>query len=138
MIFPAFLLVTAALALTLTPQLQHATLTAARTMSDTYAYQARVLDAKHIPNDAAPEASSPLKPTLISSLSSMTAGLLLAGWALSPAWPRRHRAIAPAQACMSGLHSLHSGHVGDYVAFLIFGAAAFGIILGLFIHRFGM
>jgi multicomponent Na+:H+ antiporter subunit D len=138
MIFPAFLLVTAALALALTPNLQHATVTAARTMADTYAYQARVLDAKHIPNDAAPEPSSPLKPTLISSLSSMTAGLLLAGWALSPAWPRRHRAIAPAQACMSRLHSLHSGHVGDYVAFLIFGAAAFGIILGLFIHRFGM
>ena len=138
MIFPAFLLVTAALALTLTPQLQHATLTAARTMANTYAYQARVLDAKHIPNDAAPETSSPLRPTLISSLCSMTAGLLLAGWALSPAWPGRLRAFAPAQACMRGLHSLHSGHVGDYVAFLTFGAAAFGIILGLLIHRFGM
>lgn len=138
MIFPAFLLVTAALALTLTPHLQHATLTAARTMADSYAYQARVLDARHIPNDAVPETNSPLKPTLISSLSSMTAGLLLAGWALSPAWPRRNRAIAPAQACMRGLHSLHSGHVGDYVAFLTFGAAAFGIILGLLIHRFGM
>jgi multicomponent Na+:H+ antiporter subunit D len=138
MIFPAFLLVIAALALTLTPQLQHAALTAARTMANTYAYQARVLDAKYIPNDAAPETNSPLRPTLISSLSAMTAGLLLAGWALSPAWPTRHRAIAPARAYMRALHSLHSGHVGDYVAFLTFGAAAFGIILGLLIHRFGM
>lgn len=138
MIFPAFLLVAAALALSLTPHLRHATVTAAYTMSDTAAYHARVLDAAHIPNSAAPEPTSPLTPTLISSSSAVIVGLLLAAWALSPAWPRRHRVVGPAQACLRGIHSLHSGHVGDYVAFLTFGAAAYGIILGLLIHHFGM
>jgi multicomponent Na+:H+ antiporter subunit D len=138
MIFPAFLLVTAALALTLTPHLRNATLGAARTMSNTAAYQARVLDGAHIPNSAAPGTNPSLTPALISSLCSVIVGLLLAAWALSPAWPKRHRAIAPLRPLVRGLHSLHSGHVGDYVAFLTFGAAAFGIVLGLLIHHFGM
>lgn len=138
MILPAFLLVSAALGLTLTPHLRHLSRVAAFTMTDTASYQSRVLDGTHLANapDRSPEPS--LTPTLISSSFAVIAGLLLAGWALSPFWPRRHRVARPFQFCMRRLHVLHSGHVGDYVAFLTFGAAAFGIILGLLIHRFGM
>jgi hypothetical protein len=32
------------------------------------------------------------------------------------------------------LRQIHSGHIGDYVAFLTFGVAAFGGVLALLMH----
>jgi multicomponent Na+:H+ antiporter subunit D len=38
-----------------------------------------------------------------------------------PAWVRRPARIA--HPVLTGLHRLHSGYVGDYAAWLVFGAA---------------
>ncbi|HLH09535.1 MAG TPA: proton-conducting transporter membrane subunit [Terriglobales bacterium] len=138
MILPAFLMVIAALGLTLTPKLRRAAETGAFTMADTAAYQSRVLDGAHLPNTFAPPGQTALTPTLISTSCAIVFGLLLAAWSLSPLWPKQDVIVRPFKLVMGGLRSLHSGHVGDYVAFLTLGAAAIGIVLGLLIRRFGM
>jgi multicomponent Na+:H+ antiporter subunit D len=46
---------------------------------------------------------------------------------LLPAWIRRPAPMA--RPVLAGLHRLHSGHVGDYAAWLVFGAAALAELL---------
>jgi multicomponent Na+:H+ antiporter subunit D len=62
-------------------------------------------------------------------------GLLSAGLAVvvavvalyPPTWARRPvRALRP---MLTGLHRLHSGHIGDYAAWLVFGAAAIAALM---------
>lgn len=40
-------------------------------------------------------------------------------------------AARPVGRALTGLRQLHSGHVGDYVAWLVVGVAALGLLLGL-------
>lgn len=138
MIAPAFLLVLASLAFTLIPALRADARTAAHTMVDTAAYQARVLGDARIANAFATSPDPPLAVTLIWTSTAIAVAVLFALWSLSPLWPTRERITAPAFRFMRLLHAVHSGHVGDYVAFFTFGAAALGIVLALLIHRFGM
>lgn len=46
-----------------------------------------------------------------------------------PGFPRR--ALRPVQPVIGALHQVHSGHIGDYVAWLFVGLAAFTALLGL-------
>jgi multicomponent Na+:H+ antiporter subunit D len=41
------------------------------------------------------------------------------------------RAVRPARSAAMALHRVHSGHIGDYVAWLLFGLAALTALLGL-------
>jgi multicomponent Na+:H+ antiporter subunit D len=41
------------------------------------------------------------------------------------------RAVRPARSAAVALHRVHSGHIGDYVAWLLFGLAALTALLGL-------
>ncbi|HWG01989.1 MAG TPA: complex I subunit 5 family protein [Trebonia sp.] len=42
-----------------------------------------------------------------------------------------HRAVRPARPVLATLHRVHSGHIGDYVAWLFLGVAAVTALLGL-------
>ena len=68
-------------------------------------------------------------PSVLRACGAALGALLLAGFALSPLWPRKKPYPAPIAALMWPLRRLHSGHVGDYVTFLTFGVAAFGGVL---------
>jgi hypothetical protein len=59
---------------------------------------------------------------------------------LSPKWPKRKKQpyVLPIRAPLYALRAIHTGHIGDYIAFLTFGVAAVGLALGLLIRLFGM
>jgi len=40
-------------------------------------------------------------------------------------------AFSPARPVLTGLHRLHSGHIGDYVAWLFAGITAVATLIGL-------
>ncbi len=138
MFVPAAVFAIAAIGLGFIPGLRHQAEASARIMTDTGAYQARVLDHAYIPYVS----TAPPEPLLIHEvLRSLVRGafaISLAAFALSSWWPHKKRASKPFRVGIGWLRSLHSGHVGDYVAFLTFGVAVFGLVLELLIHRFGM
>lgn len=51
----------------------------------------------------------------------------------SPEWPKRKKRgyALPIREPLYVLRAIHTGHVGDYVAFLTFGVAAIGVVQGL-------
>jgi multicomponent Na+:H+ antiporter subunit D len=58
--------------------------------------------------------------------------LLALGFAALGLWPERLRLlVGPVQAVMMRLRGLHTGHVGDYVAWLFAGVAALAALVGL-------
>ncbi len=128
---PAAALAAAALALgaigTLTPHV----LRAADQFTDTRAYSATVLEGR------APEATQRGRPP--TSTESVVWSVVATGGAAALAalalWRRRLPAVLRERAGrllvppLDGLRGLHSGHVGDYVAWLTFGTAVLG---GLF------
>jgi multicomponent Na+:H+ antiporter subunit D len=63
-------------------------------------------------------------------------GLLAIGLALLALYPNAlpraaHRAVAPLAPPLRVLRRVHSGHIGDYVAWLFLGLAAFAALVGL-------
>ena len=137
MFVPAAVLVLLALAIGIMPHVHQEARVAAFTMADHAGYQARVLDGTKLP-DAKPEVEySPLAESLARSLGATGAALGIAFLTLAPWYPRKNKAYRPIRSAMQVLRNFHTGHVGDYVAFLTFGVAAFGVVLGLLIKRFG-
>ncbi|HEY2601071.1 MAG TPA: proton-conducting transporter membrane subunit [Thermoleophilaceae bacterium] len=119
---PAAVLVAAALALGLMPGLEHAALRAATAFVDRQGYAAAVLRGAPAP---APHVSGPPAASALDylyALLSVLGALGLAAFALM----RPLRSLGPG---VTALRRLHSGRVGDYVAWLTLGVAAFG---GLF------
>ncbi len=72
--------------------------------------------------------------SLAHSLAATLLGLALAAWALSPYWPSEKAIPRLVRNAASGLRQLHSGHIGDYIAYLTFGTAALLAALVLLIH----
>jgi multicomponent Na+:H+ antiporter subunit D len=106
---------------------------AAEEIEQTAAYQARVLDQVSVPVSLPLLQPGPSTASFSRSLAATACALGLAFFALSRYWPRTdslYWALLPLRA----LRRLHSGHIGDYVAFLTFGVAAFGVALALLIH----
>lgn len=133
---PAVLLLLAILGGMIFNRLQHAAGFAASEMADRAAYQARVLDnAKNVPVSTR-EVSRPLAEALVRGFGAMVAALALAAISLfaSPRRIGRHQRTLGFHHLMRPLHSLHSGHVGDYVTFLTFGVAAYGAALILLLR----
>jgi multicomponent Na+:H+ antiporter subunit D len=119
---PAAVLLAASLALGLVPGLDHAAQRAAAAFVDTAGYAATVL---HGAASHTPQVAGPPPPTALDylyALLSVLGAFTLAAVALL----RPVRVFAPA---VMRLRMLHSGRVGDYVAWLTLGVVAFG---GLF------
>lgn len=131
---PAATLVLLAIAIGVTPGVHHAARTAAMVMQDRAGYQARVLDHAWIPVAPAEPEHTPLGKGLAWSLGAAAAALGLAFLSLSRYWPSKHVLARPVAVAVRTLRSLHSGHIGDYVAFLTFGVAAFGVALAALAH----
>ncbi|HTW20633.1 MAG TPA: proton-conducting transporter membrane subunit [Mycobacteriales bacterium] len=53
------------------------------------------------------------------------------GWYIEPITQRFASALSPFQRGIAGIRALHSGHVGDYVAWLMVGVVALGALVGL-------
>ncbi|HVZ16982.1 MAG TPA: proton-conducting transporter membrane subunit [Terriglobales bacterium] len=133
MFIPALLLLLLALAIGVIPHLEQHVRAVAFTMADRAGYQARVMDDSSLP-DLEPEPESlPLAGSLARSLGATATALVLAWIALAPWYPRKNKAFTPLLHAMQFLRNFHTGHVGDYVAFLTFGVAVFGLVLGVLI-----
>ncbi len=131
---PAAALVLLAIAIGLTPGVARVTRTAAILMQDRAGYQARVLEHARIAVAPAPEKHTPMGESLAWSLAASAAALGVGFLSLSRYWPGKDALTRPAAITVRNLRKIHSGHVGDYVAFLTFGVAAFGIALALLVH----
>jgi multicomponent Na+:H+ antiporter subunit D len=53
------------------------------------------------------------------------------GWYAEPIRQRLRAALPPFQRGLAGLRALHSGHVGDYIAWLLVGVVVLGALVGL-------
>ena len=98
-----------------------------------------MLDGAHIPDARPARSESSLAGSLARSLGTTFAALALAAWTLSPKWPRRKKQpyALPLRGPLYALRAIHTGHIGDYIAFLTFGVAAVGLCLLLLIRSFG-
>jgi multicomponent Na+:H+ antiporter subunit D len=134
MVIPAVLFALLAFAPGLLPGLDRAAEGVAHRFEDRSAYERAVLegapqDSHSLPPD---EPSSALKGGLLGVVSSALA-VALAWVALVPQlWPSAlPRALSPLSSLSSGMRALHSGHVGDYVAWLTVGFALLGGLFAL-------
>jgi multicomponent Na+:H+ antiporter subunit D len=140
MFIPALVLVVLAASMSLLPNFHEQVRASAYTIADRAGYQARVLDDMKLPDLKPEKEASPMRGSLLRSFGTVVAALLLAWFTLSPKWPeRRKRPYAwPIRGPLYALRAIHTGHVGDYTAFLTFGVAAIGLVLGLLIRAFGV
>jgi multicomponent Na+:H+ antiporter subunit D len=134
MFAPACVLVLLAIALGLAPRIKNAARTAAMVMQDRAGYQARVLEHAWIPVAPAQEEHTPMGRGLAWSFGTTAAALFLGFFSLSRYWPSKHVLTRPVSVVVRGLRSVHSGHIGDYITFLTFGVAAFGVVLAALVH----
>lgn len=135
MFAPIAVLVAAGLAVGLVPGLEHGAERAAARFVDTPAYAAAVIDgvpesvAAHA--DAEESAGFPTAAVVASAitllLSALIALALLERRRLPVDLVRRLRAVGG--PVLNPLRALHSGHIGDYIAWLTVGVATFGGIL---------
>jgi len=95
-------------------------------MLDPHAFAPRVLDGTP-PSLPQPPPADPLGPALLHEAATLLVSFAIAGLTL---WRKRlpgalRRAVAPLWTSFAGgLPALHTGEVGDRVAWLVFGVAA--------------
>jgi multicomponent Na+:H+ antiporter subunit D len=132
---PATVLVLLAISIGVLPGVRQAAQKGATRFADYAGYQARVLDNAKVPLNPPPvEHTFPISG-IARSVAAAAAAFALAWFALSPYWPRKKSWASPVKRGLYYVRRIHSGHVGDYVAFLTFGLAAFAIALaGLIRH----
>lgn len=132
---PAAALTVLALAIGSVPHVRHAFEFAGAEMADDAGYQARVLDGAHGLPVAIPHSESPLSPSIYRGIGSTVLALFIAALALSGIGLKQNvRTGTLFRTFMRPLRAVHSGHIGDYVAFLTFGVAAYGGILALLLR----
>jgi multicomponent Na+:H+ antiporter subunit D len=123
MFLPAAALLIMGLLLGLVPGLKSATVKACSRFENSNAYAAHVLDSQPMPQLGRAE-SAPSHP--FERLIPVLAAMAIAAMALFA--PRGFEITAWLAKPLHVLHRLHSGHIGDYIAFLTFGLACFGLI----------
>jgi multicomponent Na+:H+ antiporter subunit D len=130
MTVPAFALLAIAVLIGIPHSLRTDALRYSVRMQDSSGYAARVLFEQPMPAVAVEdEQISGNAVTRAFVLSALAVGL---GWfVLSDRFRpvRRALAVSPAQSAMSGIRSLHSGVIGDYVVWIMTGVVAIGIAL---------
>jgi multicomponent Na+:H+ antiporter subunit D len=133
MLLPIVALLAGSLAVGAVPAVGRAVSTAAVQFLDGRGYVSQALagTAASTPH-ALPDAGWTTSGVLLGVLSALVAvGLgALAVWA--PRLPTLvHAPLRPLTVALSGLRRLHSGHIGDYVAWLFVGVAAFTALVGV-------
>lgn len=136
MLAPALALALMGLVVGLIPGLRAASDRAAQRMRDQTAYAARVLEgvAHAVPK---PEREESLLPEIARGMGAAGGACLLALLTLFRDKLRVKRWLLGAQSLMRGvewLRRLHSGQVGDYVMWLIWGAAALGAFFAVLLR----
>jgi multicomponent Na+:H+ antiporter subunit D len=127
MIAPAVVLAAAALAIGLVPGIGDAATAAAHRFADRGAYVSEVLRGDRRPVAAID--APPLRPLdWPLAIVSVAAAAAVAGAGLRLGPARRGSGLARAVGVVRGLHS---GHVGDYVSWLVAGAATLGGLVAL-------
>ena len=129
MFVPALVLLLAGLGIPFVPGLLVGTEAAAEDFVDRVAYSERVLLDAHHPLPEPPSPHGPKSSELVIGAASVAAAVALAAYALGrhrvpELW--RAKTWAGPGRIVEGLRALHSGHVGDYVAWLTFGVAMLG------------
>jgi multicomponent Na+:H+ antiporter subunit D len=131
---PAALLIVASLAVGVVPGLAEAVESAAERFMAGPAYLGAVLHAAHPPPLPAPEQHSAALHSFVFSALTLFGAAALAGTSL---FGERlidggaARLAGQAGAVFGPLRAIHSGHVGDYVAWLVLGVAVLGGALAL-------
>jgi multicomponent Na+:H+ antiporter subunit D len=132
MLLPAALLLGASVGLEFLPRLEPGVGRAARLFVMHDAYAAAVLDGAARPQPAAP---APLpSPGALERMLPPLAALAIAGMALFQGRLRPLPVAATGRLIrilLGPLQTVHSGHVGDYVSWLVFGTAELGSALFL-------
>lgn len=122
------LLLLGGLAVGLVPGLGTATADAAQRLIDGPGYARQLLaDAPPAPLEPEPAATWTTTGVVLGLVSAVLA-LLVAAVGL---WTRRMRLAAVLDAAMRPLHRLHTGHIGDYVAWMFTGMAVVAALVGL-------
>jgi multicomponent Na+:H+ antiporter subunit D len=132
---PALILLVLAIAICFVPHIRELADTAAARFSDRTAYQSEVLFHGSVPVYH-PDRLDPLLPGVIRGLVTTVLALVLAGFVLfrQKALPRILDFSAGFTVLLKPLRIIHSGHIGDYVAWLTFGVAAIGGAFAFFVH----
>jgi multicomponent Na+:H+ antiporter subunit D len=138
MFAPAAILVLVAIGLGVTPGVRRAARTAAIAMQDRAGYQSSVLENAFVPVRPAKQEPIPMGKELAWSFATAAAAIAFGLLSLSRYWPRKHPLAHLVGGGMRALRAIHSGHIGDYVAFLTFGVAAFGLVLALLVYHHGI
>lgn len=133
MFVPALVLVVIALAAGCVPHSLASLRSSARAFVDPAAYQARVLNGASLPIEPVPAEHRPVLSAAGRSVGALVTAVLLAFFSLSPQWGRKRFYTRHLAAGIGLIRQLHSGRVGDYVAYFTFGVAAIGIALALLI-----
>jgi multicomponent Na+:H+ antiporter subunit D len=123
MFVPAAVLMLAALSLAFIPNLESSALAAAARFQDSAAYAAHVLESR--PFSSLP-AATPHALQWSDALIAVIAAILIAMLDLFSSTSRRVGLLLTRPLRL--LHRIHSGHIGDYIAFLTFGIAFFGLL----------
>ncbi|MEA2362576.1 MAG: multicomponent Na+:H+ antiporter subunit [Thermoleophilaceae bacterium] len=125
---PALALAAGGLFIGFVPGLRESVERAAERFVDRAGYADTVLRGE-APREVAAAAASPGVLDVVLGAVSVAGALALAWLALAPARPGLHRIGVVAGAGLGRLRALHTGYVGDYVTWLVAGAALLG---GLF------
>jgi multicomponent Na+:H+ antiporter subunit D len=133
MFVPAAALIAAALAIGVVPGMADAALDAGHRFTDGGSYARAVIDG------VSPAAIPPLDPysapahAYVYAAITLLASIAFAALALFETRLRALRAppLEALRRSLAGLRALHSGHVGDYVAWLVTGVAALGGALAI-------
>jgi multicomponent Na+:H+ antiporter subunit D len=137
MLLPIVVLIVLGMGLGLAPGLTRGIEDAAARFTDSATYAAVVIDGASLPSAAPPESvgvsAGPVAAGLITMLVAIGVALVLVERRRLPAnLVTGIRSVG--QPVLGPLRSLHSGHIGDYIAWLTVGVAAFGGILAAAIH----
>jgi len=122
MFVPAALLTFAGLFLAITPGLENVLVRAAQQFEDHSGYIRRVLD-----NVPAPMMAAPAIPHEEFAHGLLTLALAIGLSLLYLLWERGRHSLNAAAKAVQIIRRAHSGHVGDYVTWLTFGVAGFGL-----------
>jgi multicomponent Na+:H+ antiporter subunit D len=137
MALPAIALLALGLGLSFLPRLAGRAEHQAARFEDRPAYAAIVLRAEPPPPLRRAEPHHTSGASFLYGAASTLGALALAGCALArggAAERARRRVTRAARRPVAGLHLLHSGHVGDYVAWLTAGAATLGGLCAVFLR----
>ncbi len=128
MVIPAVGLLVLGFVAGIAPQFRGGAAQEGATFTDQHGYAGRVLEGTAAPVRAE-EPEADVGTAVLRGVIAASLALLRAGLALSNMAARRLRAL---EAVLGPLRAIHSGHVGDYVAWLTAGVATYGgLFMGL-------